>query len=227
MSAALISAAISGVSSLAQTGMGIADMIRSGKKQKEAQSFFQKNKYEIPASARAALSAAERSASSLRMPGQDLMEQEVRSSTAQAVGSAREAASSGSDVLAMLSGMYSQEQSQMRGIGQGAASMYEQRQQQLGQALGTMAGLEQQKWQYNVLYPYQQMLGQAEALGTRGREAVSGGFGGMLGTLGSYQQLQSSENSLAAARAPYMNQSAIAPPQRTPLNLPSFNTIPR
>jgi hypothetical protein len=62
-----------------------------------------------------------------------------------------------------------------------AAQDYQQRQQYLGSVLGQMAGYEQQKWQYNSLYPYQQMLGQAQDYGNRGAQQITSG----IGTLGS------------------------------------------
>ena len=40
-----------------------------------------------------------------------------------------------------------------------------------------MAGYEQQKWQYNSLYPYQQMLGQAQDMGIWGAQQINSGLG--------------------------------------------------
>lgn len=171
--------ALAGIGSLANVGLGIADMIKSGKRQREAQSFFEKNKYDIPESAKAALQIAERQAGTYGMAGQDVMESNVKQTTAQGVDLAKESGQSSSDVLAMLASLYGGEQSQMQNIGQAAAQDWQGKQRQLQSALGTMAGLENQKWEYNVLYPYQQMLGQAEVYGTRGRQQLQSGLSGL------------------------------------------------
>lgn len=192
----IASAIIGGVAGLAQVGMGITDKIKAAKKQKEAQSFWEKNKYQIPESAKSQLALAERSAAGLRLPGQDIMEENIRTSTAQGVQDAKEAAMSGGDVLGMLSQVYSGQQNQFKQLGLEAAQNYQQRQQYLGSVLGQMAGYEQQKWQYNSLYPYQQMLGQAEAYGNRGAQQINSGLGSIAGAAGMYMQGQSAQNQL-------------------------------
>ena len=189
-------AIIGGVAGLAQLGMGIADKIKAAKKQKEAQSFWEKNKYQIPESAKSQLALAERSAAGLRLPGQDIMEENIRTSTAQGVQDAKEAAMTGGDVLGMLSQVYSGQQNQFKQLGLEAAQNYQQRQQYLGSVLGQMAGYEQQKWQYNSLYPYQQMLGQAEAYGNRGAQQINSGLGSIAGAAGMFMQGQAAQKQL-------------------------------
>lgn len=190
----MIGAILAGAGSLLNAGMGVADLIKSGKKQREAQSFFEKNKYEIPESAQAALDIAQRQAGTYGLAGQDLMESKVKQSTVQGVGMAQEAGQSSSDVLSMLASLYGGEQAQMQNIGQAAAQDWQNKHGQLQSALGTMAGLEQQKWQYNVLYPYTQMLGQAEAYGTRGRQQLQSGLGGLASVGMGLEQMSTAQN---------------------------------
>ena len=48
----IIGAIIGGLGGLAQVGLGISDRIKGNRKLKEAQSFYDQNKYEIPESAK-------------------------------------------------------------------------------------------------------------------------------------------------------------------------------
>ena len=199
----IASAIIGGVAGLAQVGMGIADKIKAAKKQKEAQSFWEKNKYQIPESAKSQLALAERSAAGLRLPGQDIMEENIRTSTAQGVQDAKEAAMSGGDVLGMLSQVYSGQQNQFKQLGLEAAQNYQQRQQYLGSVLGQMAGYEQQKWKYNSLYPYQQMLGQAQDYGNMGAQQITSGIGTLGSAASTFMQGQSAQEQLGIMKKYY------------------------
>lgn len=229
-----VGAIVGGVASLAQLGMGIADRIKSGRTLKKAQSFFEQNKYEIPETAQAALESAERQASSLRLPGQDIMEQQVRTSTAGSVAAAREAGTSSSDILAMLAGTYGAEQERMQGIGLSAAQNYAANQQRLQGALNTMAGYEDQKWQMNVLYPYQQMLGQAEAYGTRGNQQISSGFGGLMSVIGGMEQVGRAQSSADEYRNRMLGNLGVSNPvaqlnptfQNPTINAPRTSLLP-
>lgn len=184
---------VSGGLGLLQSGIGIADMIKGRKTLKKAQSFYEKNKYEIPEAARSSLGVAERQASSLKMPGEDIARARLAESTAAGVGSAQQAATSASDVLSVLSGLYGQQMSGEQDILMAGAERYDRNQAQLMNALNTMAGFEREKWQYNVLYPYQQMLGQAEAYSTRGRQELSAGLGSLGQTAGSFANISSQQ----------------------------------
>jgi hypothetical protein len=197
----LIGAAVGAASGLLQTGMGIADRIKAGKERRRAQAFFEENKYAIPESARAALGVAERQAAGVRLPAEDLRRAQMAEATAAGVGAAQQAATSGADVLGALSGLYGQQQRAEQGMAIAGAERFDRNQAMLRQELGRMADLEREKWQYNVLYPYQQMLGTAEALGTRGAMGIGAGLGAVGEAAGGYAQLQSAERGLADLQA--------------------------
>jgi len=201
--AALIGAITGGVSGLAQVGIGIADKIKAAKKQKEAQSFWEKNKYEIPESAKEQLQLAERSAAGLRLPGQDIMEENIGSTTAQGVEEAKNAAMTGSDVLGMLSQVYGTQMTQQKGIGLAAAQDYRQRQQFLSGVLGNMAQLEDKKWEENVKNPYALMLGQATDYGNRGASQINAGMGTLSNAASTYMQGQAANKQLGITQNYY------------------------
>ena len=51
-----------------------------------------------------------------------------------------------------------------------------------------MAGYEEKKWQNNVLYPYQQMMGQAGQLSGTANQMISGGIGQVANAGAAYMQ---------------------------------------
>lgn len=189
----LLSAGIGALGGLAQVGMGIADRVKGNRKLKEAQDFYSKNKFQIPESAEAALDVAERNAQGFRLPGEDIRRAQIAEATAGGVGAAQNAATSSSDVLGVLSSLYGQQQGAEQNMAIAGAERYDRNQQMLGSELNRMADLEQQKWEFNSLYPYQQMLGQAEAYQTRGAAGIGGGLNTLGETAGAYMNLSSEE----------------------------------
>jgi hypothetical protein len=191
--AGLIAGAASGVG---QTVLGAVQQSKANKTLKKAQSFYEKNKYQIPESAKAALGVSQRQASGLALPGEDIARARLGASTAQGLGAAKEAATSSSDVLSVLSSLYGGQMQGEQNLAMQGAQRYDRNQAQLQNALNTMANLENQKWQYNVLYPYQQMLGQAEAYGNKAAAEISGGLGMIGQTAGAEAQLGGAQQDL-------------------------------
>lgn len=189
----IIGAIAGGVAGLAQVGMGIADRIKGKRKLKEAESFYEQRKFKIPPAAKAALGVAERQAQGVRLPGEDIRRAQMQQATATGVGAAQQAATSSSDVLSVLGGLYGQQQMGEQQLGLAGAERFDRNQAMLQSELGRMANLEREKWQYNTLYPYQQMLGQAEAYQTRGAGGIGAGLGTIGETAGGFMQQQSAE----------------------------------
>ena len=185
-----IGAAIGAISGLAQVGFGIADRIKGKRKLKEATSFFEENKYDIPPAAKASLGVAERQAQGFRLPGEDIRRAQISQATAGGVGAAQQAATSSSDVLSVLSGLYGQQQTAEQNLAISGAERYDANQAQLQKSLGMMAGYEDVEWQQNVLAPYQQMLGQAEAFSSRGGAGIGAGISGIGATGAGMMQMQ-------------------------------------
>jgi len=93
----------------------------------------------------------------------------------------------------VLSGLYGSQQQQERGMAVEGAERYDRNQAMLRDELGRMAQAEDEKWQYNTLYPYNQMLDQAAAYSGRGGEGIGAGLGTIGEAAGAYSQLASAE----------------------------------
>lgn len=227
----LASQATGYLTGLAQTGIGLWDRMRGEKKLKEAQSFYEKNKYQIPESAKAALGVAQRQASTLRMPGEDIARSRLGETTSRGVGAAQQAATSSSDVLTMLSQLMGQQAQGEQDIAFQGAQRYDRQQANVQQELGRMSDLERERWQYNVLAPAQQMFAQAEALQTRGTQEMSAGLGAIGGTAASGTQMAGAEQRFADFKMGMFGEQwqpstmAGANMQRNAVrqNLPSYN----
>ena len=191
--AGILGAAVGAVGGLAQVGFGIADRIKGKRKLKEAQSFYEENKFAIPEAAKAALGSAERQAAGVRLPAEDLRRAQIAQATAGGVGAAQQAATSSSDVLGVLSGLYGQQQTAEQELAISGAERFDRNQAMLRGELGRMSDLERERWQYNVLYPAQQMFGQAEALQSRGAQGIGAGIGAIGQAGAGFMQLQSAE----------------------------------
>jgi hypothetical protein len=190
MTAGLIVGAASGAT---QVGLGIADASKGKRTLKQAQSFYEQNKFDIPESAQAALSVAERQGSSMRLPGEDIARSRLEETVSGGIGAAQQAATSSSDVLALLGTFMGQKAQSEQNLIEAGAQRYDANQLQLQNALGMMSELEQKRWQYNVLYPYQQQLAQAEAYSTRGRQELSGGLSALGSMAGGMAQVGSAQ----------------------------------
>jgi hypothetical protein len=182
-----------GLSGLISTGLGIADRVKGKRKLEEAQDFYSKNKHQIPESLKASLQSAEQSAQGFRLPGEDIRRAEIAEATAGGLGAAQQAATSSSDVLSVLAGLYGSQQAQERGLAVEGAERYDRNQAMLRDELGRMAQAEDEKWKYQVLYPYDQMLNQAQAYSERGAAGIGAGLGTIGEAAGSYMQLSSAE----------------------------------
>lgn len=184
-----------------EAGIGLFKSGKANKMRKKAQSFFEQNQYEIPESAKSALSLAERNAGSINLPGEDLARARIGETTARGVSASKTAGTSASDILTQMASLYGNEQRQETNLGLQGAQRYDQNQRYLGQALNNMANYETQKWQYNVLYPYQQMMGAAGQVEGVGNQMIGQGVGqiGMAGA--AYGQMKAMDGELEAIRA--------------------------
>lgn len=194
--AALVAGISGGALGLGSIGLGIGKSAKAKKARRKAQSTFDKNKYEIPESARASLQSAQRQASEVGLAGQDVMEAQLGQSTAQGVGASQEVGTSSSDVLGMLSQLYGNQQAQQQNIGIQAAQQYQQNQSSLQGALGTMAGYEDQKWKYNVLYPYQQQMSAAGQMADQGASMINSGMSTIGNVAGGMAQMGMAQQGL-------------------------------
>ena len=141
---------------------------------------------QIPEEAKAALGIAERGAMSPTLPAEDLRRAQIGERVAEGVSAGQGAATSSSDVLSLLSNLYGQSMGAEQNLAIEGAERYDRNQSALRGELGRMADWEQQKWNYDVLMPYQQMLGQAEAYSQRGAQEIGMGMGAIGGAASDY-----------------------------------------
>lgn len=183
---------------------GAAGFFKGKKDKKEAdaaQSFFDKNKYEIPESVKAALQNAERQASGVRLPAEDMRRAQMQQVTAQGLGAAQNVATSASDVQAMLAQVYGQQMMGEQNMAIEGAQRYDENQAQLQRAQMLMGGYEDIEWQQNVLAPYNQMINQASLNQQQRAQEMSSVFN----TIGSYGAGKIQEQGAQGRYDEYMN----------------------
>lgn len=169
-------AVIAGGSAIGSTISGLFKNRKAKKLRNKAQQFYKDNPFEIPESEKGALNVAERNASSTMLPAEDLRQEQLGAITSQGLGAAQGAATSSSDVLNSLTSLFQQQTSAEQNLAIAGANRYDSNQQVLQQELGRMASWENERWNYNVLAPYKQMMGQAEAYNTQGNQLISQGI---------------------------------------------------
>lgn len=133
-------------------------------KAKKLEEQYKRPDYEIPESLKSSLSEAQRMASGFKMPGQDIMESGIKESTAGGVERLKELAGGSAGVLGGVANLYGSEQKRMQDLNQFAAQSYTGRNAALRSELKTMAGAEQQKWQFDKADPYLAAMRAASAL---------------------------------------------------------------
>jgi hypothetical protein len=204
-----VGAILAGGGAVANIISGASKTAKANRIRNKAQSFFEQNKYQIPEEAKAALGISQRQASGIALPGQDIAEGKLGQSTAQGIQAARQSATTPSQILASVTGLYGQQMANQQNLALQAAQNYQARQSQLQNQLQNMAQYENQKWQYNILAPYQQQLNTAAQLQGMGAQQVNAGIGGIanvgagLASVGSQQQ---SFNQQVGAFAPQQQQ---------------------
>jgi hypothetical protein len=174
-----------------QAGLGLYQTLRSSKLAKDAMARYEANKYSVPAGMTSAVNMAARQAQGTRLAGQDVMEQNLAAGTAQAVGAAKRAASTPSQVLAATVESYAQQQENQRQIDLAASQDYERRQQMYQNTLMQLAPYQQKVWEYNTLYPVQAQLNKASAMGAAGSQNIGTALQSGMSLLGNQQYLNS------------------------------------
>ena len=136
--------------------------------------------YEIPDSLKQMLGMAKTQASQTGLPGQSLLEQNIRGTTSRGAN-ILERSTQGSQLLGGISDLVTGEQQQMANIGIAGEQQNITNQQNLQNALSTYAQYEDKAYEINELQPYLQAMQQAQALTSAGIQNIVGGIGGGLG----------------------------------------------
>jgi hypothetical protein len=179
-------AAASAIASLAKTGVGIWQTVKANKLAKE-----KRPDYQIPQSEKDALSIAQQLATQRELPGQDIMEQNIRSGTASGISRMTEVADSPAMLLGNIATMVGKENQSMNQLGIASANYYTQNQRNLQSSLQRMGQQELAKWQYDEMKPYEEAMHAAATMREGGLQNIIGGVtGATAGAMGAYQNAQ-------------------------------------
>jgi hypothetical protein len=201
----------------AQTLLGVGEKIIGGIQKNKAQKEFDKNKYEIPSSVNAMLDTVRGVASQRKLPGQEIMEQQIGSTTAQGVEAATRVGRSSSDALGALEGLYGRQMQSQQNLALAGAQNWQENQFKYASALERMGAYQDQKWQYNTLYPYMQKMTGAGQMQEAGNTNIGSAMSGFVSLQSANQGLGGGNNNLSSQANPAYNTYALGN------NRPKFN----
>lgn len=197
---------IAGSAAAIQGGIGVAQMIQANKYRKQ----FKRPDYQIPQAQQEALLNARAMAAQTRLPGQDIMEQNIGATTAAGVKAATELGQSPSQILNAASNIYGRQMQQQNQMGIQAAQFQQGNRMNLQGQLGTMGGFQEKQWDINKMQPYEAAMHAAAQLSGAGQQNIGGAVAGAGGA---------GMNYAAYGYNPYQNMnnlngSSYAPPQQ-------------
>lgn len=151
---------------IAQTALGIGQMIKGSKMRKEAEQRFQN--YRVPPTIRAMLGLAHGMSSQRELPGADVLRSGVKGQMAQGVEKASRAAESGTDVLGAVTDMFRSYGNWEQGMAVKGAEMQRQAKMNEFNVMRDIGLHEAEAWKYNELYPYMQQMNAAAQMSGAG-----------------------------------------------------------
>lgn len=155
-----LSALVSTIPGLFKAGTGLIQ----GQRAKEIQAGLVRPEYEIPASVEEALFSSKQQAGLTRLPGQDILEAKLASSTASGAKNIKEAADSSSSAIGAIAELYGQEMGARRGLEVDAANFYQQNQGQLRNMLNIHGQYQDKQFDMNEYQPYVESARASSAL---------------------------------------------------------------
>ena len=196
------------VASVGQAGLGLHQTLRANRLRKKALSDFRNNPMTIPSAATQAVNMAGKQAQGTRLPEQDVMEENLRSGTAQSLNQARKSATSPSQILASTIQSYNAQQQAQQNLDLQAAQNWQDRQSIYRNAVMSLAPYQQKIWETNVLAPIQMKMNQASIEGQSGMQNIGQGIQSGLSVMANQQMLNSLNTSPTGAQG---TMSAMAP----------------
>lgn len=159
--ALLIGGGIKGLTSLGKTWYGSSQRRKGLKRQREAEAMWQhRPQMEVPESVNEMVRLFRQQAGMQRLPGQDIIEGNIRGSTATGIEAAKDL-SGGAGGLGAVTQMIAGEQDRFSDLGINLAEMVERGKGRLAGALGQKGGWEQRAWEWNKAMPWQRRYGEA------------------------------------------------------------------
>lgn len=157
----LIGGAIKGVTELGKWIHGRKQRKRGVERQQQAQSMWgSRPSMEVPESVTEMVNLYRDMSQRTRVPGQDIIEGNIRGSTAAGIEAAKEV-SGGAGGLGAITQMIAGEQDRFSDLGVQAGQMARQGEMMLGQGLGQKGQWQQKAWEWNKAAPWQQRYAEA------------------------------------------------------------------
>lgn len=170
-------ALIAAIPALAQAGAGIAQTVKGNRMGRDLKDPI----YTIPKSAVEALSMARNQASNFMPPGYEAYMNDIAGIQAGTTRNIERNATSANQALGASLGAQEQQLKALNDYQGFAQGNYQQRQQNLVDALGSMAQYENQKWQNDVLDPFLRKSQAAQALVGSGLQNTMAGTSDLAG----------------------------------------------
>ena len=212
--------------SAGQLGMGVAQSIRANKQRKQALKDFRNNPMTIPSSITQGVNLAGKQAQGTRLPEQDVMEENLRSGTAQSLNQARKSATSPSQILASTIQSYNAQQQAQQNLDLQAAQNWQDRQNIYRNAVMALAQYQQQVFSHNVIAPIQMKLNASAIEGQSGMQNIGQAIQSGVGMMAN-QQMLNSLNTLPTGAQGTMSQVApIAMGQLPTQQIPTNQLVP-
>ena len=211
------------VASVGQAGLGLYQTLRANRLRKKALSDFRNNPMTIPSAATQAVNMAGKQAQGTRLPEQDVMEENLRSGTAQSLNQARKSATSPSQILTSTIQSYNAQQQAQQNLDLQAAQNWQDRQSIYRNAVMSLAPYQQKIWETNVLSPIQMKMNQASIEGQSGMQNIGQGIQSGLGVLANKQMLDSLNPSGVSGAADHTQQYYLGQMKQQPFVNPTIN----
>ena len=221
--------ALTGASTLLNLGLGIADRIKANKLQQQWNTLnAQRPTYEIPEAYTDALNIYKQRAAQTKMPGQDILEENIQQSSARARTAAERGAISSASYGAQASDIYAKELEAIQNLGIKSAEFQWANQGQLAEAQ-QMFGTQQEKAQdWNTLGKWTTQMNQLESqMGAKTQNAntylsnVIPGLANFAGT-SYYQQMLEQLGGQGDDNQPALGSGMLtSPPAKVPI--PTYN----
>ena len=153
-----------GVSTLLNLSLGIADRIKANKLQKQWNTLYsQRPEYEIPEAYTGALNLYKQRAAQSKMPGQDILEENIQQSSARARTAAERGAISSASYGAQASDIYAKELEAIQDLGVKSAEFQWANQGQLGEAMQMYGGQQEKAQDWNKIGKWAEQMNQVES----------------------------------------------------------------
>ena len=209
--------------SAGQLGMGVAQSIRANKQRKQALKDFRNNPMTIPSSITQGVNLAGKQAQGTRLPEQDVMEENLRSGTAQSLNQARKSATSPSQILASTIQSYNAQQQAQQNLDLQAAQNWQDRQNIYRNAVMALAPYQQQVFSHNVIAPIQMKLNASAIEGQSGMQNIGQAIQSGVGMMANQQMLNSLNPSGVSGAADHTQQYYLGQMKQQPFVNPTIN----